>query len=286
MLSAFGSPWAAAHFAAALAFKAAKSHFDHCIALNRVDSTVPSICDMIVPTPVVPRARADAEPHHAVVVEPPARPHVDVPLKPDPQQIRKKRCGNRLDEPPDQHMKNRGMFHLVNPNNRDPFVNLLDANPDFVCQGRYSKKYANGDSPKNGVNYFGPHKMPLIMIRTIGDTFLSDKSGWFDRHTFESFDLACRELGPPTVPGSIRPFGWGRPGIVDVYEDMCSHQLHFSTTTKAATKRLQLALFFTDVSVRTAKVMDVKIKLQAVCYKRVMDEPYPDELAFTIRSES
>jgi len=83
------------------------------------------------------------------------------------------------------------MFHLVNPNDQDPFGNLSDANPDFVCQGRQSKKDASGNCgwPKNEVNYFGPHKIPLTVIQAIGDKFLSDKSGWFDRRTFEFFDL-------------------------------------------------------------------------------------------------
>jgi hypothetical protein len=81
------------------------------------------------------------------------------------------------------------MFHLVNPNDPDPFGNLSDANPDFVCQGRESKKDANGRWMKNGVNYFGPKQLPLIMLQAIGDKFLSDKSGWFDRRTFEFFDL-------------------------------------------------------------------------------------------------
>ena len=81
------------------------------------------------------------------------------------------------------------MFHLVNPNDRDPFGSLSDANPDFVCQGRQSKKDASGVYLRNGVNYFSPQKMPLTMIQAIGDKFLSDKSGWFDRRAFEFFDL-------------------------------------------------------------------------------------------------
>ena len=173
----------------ALAFKGAKSNFDQCIALNRVDSTVLSICDMIVPPPAASRARANPDPCRVVAVVSPARPKVDALLKPVPQKIKKKRSGNVLDDLPPQHMKNRGMFHLVNPNDRDHFGNLSDANPDFVCQGRYTKRDANGDWPKNGVCYFGPDKMPLIMIQAIGDKFFFDKSGWFDRRTFESFYL-------------------------------------------------------------------------------------------------
>ena len=100
----------------ALAFKAAKSHFDQCSALNRVDATVPSICDMIVPAPAAPRARTDPDPRRGIAVVPPARPNVDASLKSKSQQIKKKRRGKRLEGLPAQHMKNRGMFHLVHPN--------------------------------------------------------------------------------------------------------------------------------------------------------------------------
>ena len=171
----------------ALAFKAAKSHFDQCMALNRVDSTVPSICGMIAPAPAAPRIRADPEPGRQPRAANPAKPNGDAIAKPD--QPRKKKRGNRLEELPKQDLKHKGMFHLVNPNDPDPFGNLSDANPDFVCQGRESKKDANGRWIKKGVNYFGPRQMPLIMLQAIGDKFLSDKSGWFDRRTFEFFDL-------------------------------------------------------------------------------------------------
>ena len=51
------------------------------------------------------------------------------------------------------------------------------------------KKDDNGNWPKNGVNYFEPHKMPLTMIQAIGGRFLLDKSGWFYTRIFEFFDL-------------------------------------------------------------------------------------------------
>jgi hypothetical protein len=171
----------------ALAFKAAKSHFDQCMALNRVDSTVPSICGMIAPAPPAPRTRADPEPNRQPRAANPVRPNADAIARPD--QPRKKKRGNRLEELPKQDLKHKGMFHLVNPNDPDPFGNLSDANPDFVCQGKESKKDANGKWIKKGVNYFGPRAIPLIMLHAIGDKFLSDKSGWFDRRTFEFFDL-------------------------------------------------------------------------------------------------
>ena len=171
----------------ALAFKAAKSHFDQCMALNRVDSTVPSICGMIAPAPAAPRTRADPEPGRQPRAANHAKTNVDAIAKPD--QPRKKKRGNRLEELPKQDLKRKGMFHLVNPNDPDPFGNLSDADPNFVCQGRESKKDADGRWIKKGTNYFGPKQMPLTMLQAIGDKFLSDKSGWFDRRTFEFFDL-------------------------------------------------------------------------------------------------
>ena len=81
------------------------------------------------------------------------------------------------------------MFYLVSPNDQDPFGNLSDAYPDFVCQGRQSKRDASSNWPKNEVNYFLPQKKPFTLIQVIGDKFLLDKSGWFDRKIFEFFDL-------------------------------------------------------------------------------------------------
>ena len=46
----------------ASAFKAAKSHINQCMALNRVDSAVPSICGMITPTPPAAHIRTVPEP--------------------------------------------------------------------------------------------------------------------------------------------------------------------------------------------------------------------------------
>ena len=44
-----------------LAFKAANNHFNQLIMLNHIDSTVPSIFDMAVPSPATPRAGAEIE---------------------------------------------------------------------------------------------------------------------------------------------------------------------------------------------------------------------------------
>ena len=74
---------------------------------------------------------------------PPVRPPVDLGLQVNPPYNRNKRRGNRLEDLPPQDFKHKGMFHLVNPNDRDPFGNLSDANPGFVCQGRGYKKDAN-----------------------------------------------------------------------------------------------------------------------------------------------
>ena len=71
---------------------------------------------MIVHTQAAPRARADPDPRHVVAVVPPVRPNVDALLKPEPQQIKKKRRENRLDDLPPQLAKNKRMFHVVNPN--------------------------------------------------------------------------------------------------------------------------------------------------------------------------
>ena len=81
------------------------------------------------------------------------------------------------------------MFHLANPNDPDPFANLSDTDPDFVCQGRECGKDANGACIKNGMNYFLPTRMPLTQIEAIGDKFPLDKSGWFNRDSFKFFAL-------------------------------------------------------------------------------------------------
>ena len=81
------------------------------------------------------------------------------------------------------------MFCLVNPNDLNPFGNLSTADPDFVCQGRECKKGANGSWIKNGVNYFSPARVPPAALAAIGDKFLSDKSGWFDKRAFKFFAL-------------------------------------------------------------------------------------------------
>ena len=138
----------------AFASKAAKNHFDQCIALNRVGLTVPSICGMIVPRLVVPHIRAEPEPRCARGVVLPVWPQVDVFPKVDPPQNRKKRRDNSLEGRPPQDFKHKGIIHLVNPKSADPFGNLSGANPDFVCQGREYEKDANGAWIKNGMNYF------------------------------------------------------------------------------------------------------------------------------------
>jgi hypothetical protein len=51
----------------------------------------------------------------------------------DPSQNRRTRYGNRVEDLPQQELKHKGVFHLVNPNNLDPFDNISDTNPDFVC---------------------------------------------------------------------------------------------------------------------------------------------------------
>ena len=86
------------------------------------------------------------------------------------------------------------MFHLVDPNDPDPFGNLSDTDCNVVCQGRVCRKDANGIWINNGMNSFLPVRIPLTQIEVIGDTFLSDKSGWFDRRSFEFFALAPKYL--------------------------------------------------------------------------------------------
>jgi hypothetical protein len=54
----------------ALAYKAAKNHFDQLILLKRVDSTVPSICGMSVSLSATSSARAEPKPRCARVVAP------------------------------------------------------------------------------------------------------------------------------------------------------------------------------------------------------------------------
>ena len=46
----------------ALAYKTVKNHFDQLIALNRVDSTDPSICGMTMSLSASPRSRTEPEP--------------------------------------------------------------------------------------------------------------------------------------------------------------------------------------------------------------------------------
>jgi hypothetical protein len=67
-----------------LAFKAAKDHFDQCIALNCVDLTALSICGMIVITPAATLIRAKPEPCQAKGGVPPVQLQVDVVPKVDP----------------------------------------------------------------------------------------------------------------------------------------------------------------------------------------------------------
>jgi hypothetical protein len=93
----------------------------------------------------------------------------------------------------------------MNPNDPDPFGNLSYADPNFVCQDRECKKDANDCWIRNGTNYFSSARMPLTQIEAIGDTSVSDKSGWFDRRSFEFFDLASKYR--PLLGGASGPKG-------------------------------------------------------------------------------
>ena len=77
------------------------------------------------------------------------------------------------------------MFYLMNQNDADPFVNLPDTEPDVCSQERECKRDANGAWVKNGINYLSPANIPPTDLLAIGDRFLSDKSGWFDRRSFK-----------------------------------------------------------------------------------------------------
>jgi hypothetical protein len=56
---------------------------------------------------------------------------------------------------------------------------------------------------RNGFNYSLPEKMPLSELEEIGDKFLADKSGWFDKRSFDHFVPAPKDqslLGDVSKP--------------------------------------------------------------------------------------
>ena len=188
---------------AAIVFKSCNLHYQTLIALNKADDTVPAIAACFNPMCHVGRNVRFAQ------QDPPQDPNPPRPNRNNPPgqqggqnnsrgppqrdpprgQRNVRRRGGRLEEPPAREpfsSKQRGMFHLRNPDLPPLILAKAGVCPDFACKGRECDVRGNTACPK-GSHVFSPNVLGQDKIKLIGDKFLSDGSGWFNERSFHGY---------------------------------------------------------------------------------------------------
>ena len=152
---------------AALVFKSCNQHYLTLMALNKPDDYVPAIAACFtrmcnVPHPNPPHDPNPPRPNHN---SPPGQPGGQNNPRGPPQrdlprgQRNIKRRGGRLEDPPARvafSSKQRGMFHLRNPEVAPPILARAGVCPDFACKGRECDVRGNTGCPK-GNRVFSPN---------------------------------------------------------------------------------------------------------------------------------